>query len=58
MKELINATSKELWIAINQLDKTFEWRLNWFYHRKVEDLWKILDNLIELQEKEKLLNNK
>lgn len=56
MQEIIETLSKELWVAINQLDKTFDCELNWFYFRKVEELWKMLDKLIELDKKEKELN--
>jgi len=56
MEKAIEKVSYELWNAINQLEKTFEGQLNWFYYRKVEDLGKVLDTLIELDKKEKELN--
>ena len=58
MKELIEEVSFELWKSISKLDQTFEWKLNWFYYKKVEILWKILDELLDLEQKEKLLLNK
>jgi len=50
MKDLIDATAKELWVAINELDKTFQWQLNWKYHRKVQMLWTMLDDLLKLND--------
>lgn len=52
MEKLIEETALELWKSINQLDKTFNWQLNWFLHKKVEKLWKMLDDLLELQKQE------
>lgn len=48
MDVLINETAKELWVAMNELQTTFDWQLNWKYYRKVEMLWKMLDDLIQL----------
>ena len=56
MERIIEELSYELWVAISQLDKTFDWQLNWFYHKKVAELWKMLDIAIELNKKEILLN--
>ena len=50
MQELIDATAKELWVAINELQTTFQWQLNWKYHQKVRILWIMLDDLIKLNE--------
>ena len=55
MQKAIEEISLELGKAIKQLETTFEWKLNWFYYRKVEILGKILEELLELSEKEKNL---
>ena len=55
MQKAIDEISLELGKAINQLETTFEWKLNWFFYRKVEILGKILEELLELSEKEKNL---
>ncbi len=52
MKKLIEEVSLELWKTIQELDTPFEWRLNWFLHRKIDVLWRILDDLIRLQKEE------
>jgi len=52
MQKIIDAIAHELWVAINDHDKTFEWKMNWFLHRKIEDLWTMLDSAQELQKKE------
>jgi hypothetical protein len=52
MKKLIQETAKELWIAQNQHETTFEWKYNWFYMQKKRVLLKMLDELIELDNKE------
>ena len=56
MEKIIEKLSYELWVTISQLNKTFDWQLNWFYYKKVEELWKMLDIAIELNEKEISLN--
>lgn len=48
MQKLIDETSKELWVAMQELQSTFDWALNWKYHRKVSILWTMLDDLIKL----------
>ena len=34
MEKIIEELSYELWKTINQLDRTFDWELNWFYYNK------------------------
>jgi hypothetical protein len=58
MQNLIKELSFELWKSINDLDKTFQWNLNWFYYKKVEILWKSLDEMLKLQEEENNIINK
>ena len=57
MQKAIEEVSLELGKSINKLETTFDWKLNWFYHRKVEVLGKILDELLELDKEEKSLSN-
>lgn len=58
MQEIIDAISYELWVAINQHEKTFDWKMNWFYFRKKQDLENMLNKALELKEKELLIDNK
>lgn len=55
MKQLRDKIATELWIAIQKHSITFEWKMNWFLHRKIEDLWTMLDKCEELISKEKEL---